>query len=128
MRHLHAQCFHNSHQVTTHGGRALSFFRSMEDEHVGITLPSLATSPHSVRASRAESNAHRLGWDASAPQYHLRHRSCVIGDPNEPVYDPLHGRAIICSTKLVMRMAARCARGRTGRSCRGLFRVTLDLN
>jgi hypothetical protein len=29
-------------------------------------------------------------WGADTPQYHLRDRTCAVGDPNEPVYDPRH--------------------------------------
>jgi hypothetical protein len=29
-------------------------------------------------------------WGSGSPQYHLRDRSCLVGDPNEPVYDPKH--------------------------------------
>ena len=61
MRHLHAQCFHNSHQVTTHGGRALSFF--LEDEHVGITLPVLrAWQRHLTRSVPAGQRAMHTVW------------------------------------------------------------------
>ena len=29
-------------------------------------------------------------WGGETPQYHLRNETCIIGDPNEPVYDPSH--------------------------------------
>jgi hypothetical protein len=32
----------------------------------------------------------RQPWGANTPQYHLRDRTCSVGDPNEPVYDPQH--------------------------------------
>ena len=32
----------------------------------------------------------RQPWGADTPQYHLRDRTCSVGDPNEPVYDPQH--------------------------------------
>jgi len=32
-----------------------------------------------------------LGFGRDAPQYHVRDKSCVINDPNGPVYDPVHG-------------------------------------
>ena len=29
-------------------------------------------------------------WGGETPQYHLRDETCLVGDPNEPVYDPTH--------------------------------------
>ena len=29
-------------------------------------------------------------WGSNSPQYHVRDRSCLVGDPNEPVFDPKH--------------------------------------
>ena len=34
----------------------------------------------------------RHPWTSNASaQFHMRDHSCMVGDPNEPVYDPVHG-------------------------------------
>ena len=59
---------------------------------------SSGATPSSAEGSNATEEC-RPGWDQcqaqpwpedASPQFHVRDRSCAVGDPNEPVFDPVH--------------------------------------